>query len=667
MRGRIIGVLILVACKSSSPQNDDGGTDPNGLCGNGVVDDAETCDGDCAPCDDFNACTVDTQTGAAETCDLVCTREPISACADGDGCCPASCNNASDSDCSASCGDGNIDMNETCDPPGTCPTTCNDGNTCTTDLLTGSSANCNAACSTSSITMCTAGDGCCPNGCTSVTDADCNPSCGNGVVEAGETCDPKSTCPTSCNDSNACTQNVLMGSSTTCNATCMYPAITACANGDSCCPSSCTYANDNDCAPPMSTPLQDRLVVTNITTPAGVIPGVSNWRIWGTSSLRIGPVYTVPFAECGTLVGYTTGTTANPRARVARLNAMDQLVTTYDLGAFTLRGLAAEPDGHWGALLWEQDAMSSTNTLYVKRFTAQGMELWSTSLDDALAAPTDFGIGESRLEFGGGRYGAYFHVHGISGFANGHEGDALHWVTTAGARTLGWNWGCSHSMSELLRFSPAANLTLPMCVTDCYPGTTGSNFATDSIGGIYLNHNERKVRDVDAGCNGRVAGELGSAAPGVAGWKLVFNTHQNATTLGQMSYNTSTMNQDIGFVSIASNKTPGSIVWLTTTSTNEANSSIARWKPMGDTTEQYVVGWTVAGAPATYRLARVNATGAFLEGPTTITTAKWGERDDPFRDHLNGDIVWAWFDAAGATTLRFARIKSGGTATCTQL
>ena len=42
------------------------------------------------------------------------------------------------------------------------------------------------------------------------------------------TCDPKSTCPTSCNDNNACTTNVLVGSSTTCNATCSYPAITSC-------------------------------------------------------------------------------------------------------------------------------------------------------------------------------------------------------------------------------------------------------------------------------------------------------------------------------------------------------------------------------------------------------------------------------------------------------
>ena len=45
---------------------------------------------------------------AAETCDLRCTRESIEACADGDGCCPAGCNNASDGDCSASWGDGNV-------------------------------------------------------------------------------------------------------------------------------------------------------------------------------------------------------------------------------------------------------------------------------------------------------------------------------------------------------------------------------------------------------------------------------------------------------------------------------------------------------------------------------------------------------------------------------
>jgi hypothetical protein len=173
-------------------------------------------------------------------------------------------------------------------------------------------------------------------------------------------------------------------------------AITTCSNDDRCCAAGCNSDNDNDCVP-ATAPLGDRLVVSTITTPAGVIPGDSVWRIWGTGSLKVGPVYTVPFADCGTLVGYTTGSTSSPRARVARIDAMDHLVTTYDLGAFTLRGLAAEADGHWAALLWDQ--APNPKSLHVTRYAANGTPGWTTSLDNALAAPTDFGIGESRLEF----------------------------------------------------------------------------------------------------------------------------------------------------------------------------------------------------------------------------------------------------------------------------
>ena len=410
--------------------------------------------------------------------------------------------------------------------------------------------------------------------------------------------------------------------------------------------------------PPPETPLTDRLVVATVTAPAGVMAGDSNWRIWGRASLRVAPVFTVPVADCGTLVGYTTGG-ATPTARVARLDANDQLVTTYDLGAFELRGLAGEPDGHFGALLW--DATANPPVLYVKRYDKTGAPGFSTSLADALAAPTDFGIGESRLEFGGGKYGAYFHVHGISDFANGHEGDALHWVDAAsGAKTTGWPWGCSHSMSELLRYNGTGFLSA--CVTDCYPGTSGTNFATESIGGIYLDK-AKKVADVDGACNGSVAGELGGLTPASTGWRLVFNTHQAPATKGQSSYSSSTMNQDIGFAVISSNGATSSIVWLTTTPGNEANASIARWQPFGDDTEQFVVGWSAGNA---YKLARVAPNGDVLAAPIDIV-AKWGERDDPFRVHQNGDVVWSWFDAAGATSFKFARLKSGRTATCAQL
>jgi hypothetical protein len=407
--------------------------------------------------------------------------------------------------------------------------------------------------------------------------------------------------------------------------------------------------------PPPGTPLTDRLHVSTVTTPEGVMAGGSVWRIWGNGDLRIGRTYTVPYGDCGTLVGYSTGA---GHARVARLDASDQLVTTYDLGDYVLRGLAAEPDGHWAALLWDQT--QSPAELHVQRFDATGAPGWSAALVDALAAPTDFGIGESRLEYGDGQYGAYYHVHGISGFANGHEGDQLEWVDAAsGAVSNGWSWGCSHSMSELLRHDDAGGF-LPACVTDCYPGTSG-DFATQSIGGVYLS-NSVDVLNVDGGCNGSVAGELGGAAPNGAGWAIVFNAHQNAATGGQSSYNPGTMNQDIGFASIAASQSPGAVTWLTTTPGNEANASIATWAPSGDDSEQYVVGWADA---STAQLAVVSAAGAITEGPYDVTaTAHWGERDDPFRTALNGDVEWAWFDSAGATSFHLARVASGRTAQC---
>jgi hypothetical protein len=404
-----------------------------------------------------------------------------------------------------------------------------------------------------------------------------------------------------------------------------------------------------------SGPIGDRLGVKDVATPAGVKGGVRNYRIWGAVPLRVAPVFTVPLANCGTLVGYTTGSDDAPTARVARLDANDNLIDTLELGAFELRGLAAEPDGHFGALLWD----GASDQIFVNRYDTAGAEQFSTELTNSDNNPTDFGIGESRLEFGAGEYGAYYHVHSD----DGHEGDTLKYVEAAtGMEDTEWSWGCSHSMSNLLSFNSAEASRegfLPVCVTDCYPGTDG-DFETQSIGGVYLDNRE-KVIDVDAGCNGSVAGELGSAAAASDAWKLVFNAHQAPVTLGQSSYDEDAMNQDIAFTSISLSREPGAIVWLTsTTDVNEADSSIARFEPAGDTAEQYLVGWNAGGA---HQLARVDAGGAFLEGPVA-SIAAWGERDDPFRQHYDKDIVWAWFDDEGATTFHFARVRAGGTYEC---
>lgn len=418
-------------------------------------------------------------------------------------------------------------------------------------------------------------------------------------------------------------------------------------------PSGPTTNDDGDDStgqPPVEGPLLDRLEVVDIEIPEGVKAGVNNWRIWGTGPLEVAPVFTSPRPGCGSFVGFTTG--SNPiTARVAVLDGADGLETIIDLAAgLELRGLAAESDTVFGALLWDPAAQE----IFVRRFDVQTGELGSTQLTNPDNTPTDFGIGDSRLEYGAGQYGAYYHVHSDTG----HEGDTLKWVDAAsGSEDTGWGWGCSHSMSNLLRYNPSVDGFMPACVTDCFPGTSG-DFSTNSIGGIYLNHSQAKVIDVDAGCNGSVAGELGGAGLAPGGWVMTFNAHQAPAGLGQSSYDPATKNQDIGFVAIDASLQPGPVVWLTDTPGDEDDAAISRWQPSDDGSEQYVVGWHADG---THWLGRVDGAGAFLEGPIDLAgAAAWGKRDDPFRAHGSGDVSWSWFDSAGSTTLHVARLKSGG-------
>lgn len=220
------------------------------VCGDGVVGAGETCDppGSCpGMCDDGAACTMDVRTGDPSTCDVACDATVVEACADGDGCCPGGCDSTTDGDCSESCGNGVVEAGETCDPPGSCPTSCDDGVACTTDRLSGSADACSAECSHVAITSCVAGDGCCPAGCNATTDSDCSAVCGNGVIEGVETCDPPSSCPSSCDDGMACTMDGTLGSAASCTLVCTHVTITACANGDGCCPAGCNATTDGDC------------------------------------------------------------------------------------------------------------------------------------------------------------------------------------------------------------------------------------------------------------------------------------------------------------------------------------------------------------------------------------------------------------------------------------
>lgn len=109
-----------------------------------------------ASCDDGIACTDDSVDGTG--CAATCVHVPITAAADGDGCCPAGATSDVDNDCSVTCGNGTVESNETCDTAiasgqGACPTSCDDQMACTMDTLV-SAGTCAAACSYTAIPDC---------------------------------------------------------------------------------------------------------------------------------------------------------------------------------------------------------------------------------------------------------------------------------------------------------------------------------------------------------------------------------------------------------------------------------------------------------------------------------------------------------------------------------
>jgi hypothetical protein len=242
-------------------------------CGDAMVTaPRETCDsaiaagqpGACpASCPAPAGCVRATLMGSPATCTSRCLMEMVKACDHGDGCCPAGCNRKSDDDCQAVCGNGERETGEACDrtisagQEGACPSTCNDNKECTADSTLGRISDCSRACRNDPITACKSGDGCCPGGCLALEDGDCLPTCGNALVEAGETCDPPSKCPSICpDDKDPCTIHRLLGDAATCSAVCLYTPILLCSGktADKCCPSICSAALDVDCGVPPVVP-----------------------------------------------------------------------------------------------------------------------------------------------------------------------------------------------------------------------------------------------------------------------------------------------------------------------------------------------------------------------------------------------------------------------------
>jgi hypothetical protein len=373
--------------------------------------------------------------------------------------------------------------------------------------------------------------------------------------------------------------------------------------------------------------LKDQVTRMPVTLPQPLGNLQSSWCTWSWCSITP-RLYHEPLADGRTLVGWTD---ASGDGHLSWLGLHGALEQTIHFPALSIRGLVAHDDLRFAVLLWDADA----KIMWLSRRNADGSPVWTTNIDGDLTSFNP-GIGDSRLTYGGGRYGAYFAVHGDTGWPAGHEGDQLTYVDSSGAiQSGGWEWGCSHSMAELISYHPTLASFAPACSSDCYASK-----------GILLNDNQ-VVYASDGNCGGLVSAQLGQMALAPNTWKLVFNA------LDRPGFPA----RGIGFATIQGSF-QSSAVWLTNTSGEFERDPVLARLGASLSTDRYLVGWRTTDN-GYFWLGVINGAGSFIAGPEEISSvgAGWGNRDDSFRTRPDGDVSWVQ-GVPGTTQLYLYRFNA---------
>ena len=329
--------------------------------------------------------------------------------------------------------------------------------------------------------------------------------------------------------------------------------------------------------------LKERVTSVPLNLPRPLSSRLSSWCTW--SGCTISPrLYHEPLDDGRTFVGWTD---SDGDGHVS-LVSDGAIQSTFDFPGASLRGLAAHSDASFAVLLW----YAGSNAMRLSRRSQSGSEIWTTNINSDIAL-FDSWLGGSRLAFGNGEYVAYFTVKGVEGaWPAGHYGDQLTHVDENGnIQSGGWDWGCSHSMAQLVNYHPGQDEFMAVGSSDCYPGK-----------GIFINHDQHQVYEGDGNCGGLVSAQLGQIASGDEGWRLLFNALDRPGYVGR----------GIALATIDESY-QSDLTWLTNTDGEyERDPVIAR---IGDSlqAERYLVGWRTTNDDV-YRLGVIDGNGNFLDG-----------------------------------------------------
>ncbi|MFG3027265.1 hypothetical protein ACGFZJ_01780 [Streptomyces sp. NPDC048253] len=187
--------------------------------------------------------------------------------------------------------------------------------------------------------------------------------------------------------------------------------------------------------------------------------GYNNTREWTRTTTAAAPNGTLRVAWPA-----ADGVHVTPLTAAGKRSGADTVVK----GAKEVGGLVAHNDGF--ALLtrvadtnkWKETAAA------IVRYTS-GKRTFLTKLTGTASHDTA-PLLDGQLTWNGTKYGAYFVVHGAGGFADGHYGDKMAYLSAKGAKLSGgWSWGCSHNEGIALHAETTGAFT-SLCLDDWRSG-----------------------------------------------------------------------------------------------------------------------------------------------------------------------------------------------------
>ncbi|GAA3794192.1 hypothetical protein ACFS5L_37540 [Streptomyces phyllanthi] len=199
-------------------------------------------------------------------------------------------------------------------------------------------------------------------------------------------------------------------------------------------------------APNTTASTADGLTVTNTTVKLPTAfpylsAGYNNTREWTRTATAVAPDGTLRVAWPAKGGVHVTSLTA-----AGKRSGADTVVK----GTKEVGGLVAHNDG-FALLTRVSDSNKWNETAAALVRYKNGKQAWRTKITGKSSNDTA-PLLDGQLAWNGTKYGAYFVVHGAGGFADGHFGDKMQYVSSKGAKLGGgWGWGCSHNEGIALR------------------------------------------------------------------------------------------------------------------------------------------------------------------------------------------------------------------------